>query len=206
MMRPINSIVLLALLVGVSGCSTLYKRVDPGIDEDITVDEVPQQAGETHFHEVLDLLGPPSRMTSSGSGFSFLYESMLIRELQTGIGGQSGWWQLIKLSFADARLFRHTVIMNFNDEGILLAASFSDSAEPLGRSGSIQPILSLQQIVDTGRFEDDAAEAISWGMSLLDDPAVTLNANQSLRSGSAGFEQSGTTTKVGQNTLEMRKD
>lgn len=194
---------LIALLL--SGCSTLYKRVDPGMGE-VDKDEIAFKAGQTHYHDVLDQLGPPSRLSSMGEGFAFLYEAMLIRELQTGIGGQSGFWQLLKFSFADSKLFRHTAMLTFNDDGILISAAYSDTAEPLGRSGAIQPILTVQQIVDTTRFEDDAVDVVDWGMSMLAKPPETLNVGQSLSSGTGGFEQSGTTTRVGQHTLEMRKE
>lgn len=194
---------LLALLL--TGCSTLYKRVDPGVG-DVKQEDLAFKPGETHFHEVLDLVGPPSRISTTGSGFGFLYEAMLIRELQTGIGGREGFWQLLKFSFADSRLYRHTVILNFDQHGILTAASVSNSSEPLGKSGAVQPILSVEQIVDTKRFEDDAVDAVDWGAGLLDALPVSLNAAQSLNSGTGGFEQSGTTTKIGQHALEMRSE
>ena len=192
----------LALLL--TGCSTIYKRVDPGIGDEVKIEDIPADVAVTHFHEVLDILGPPSRMSSTGSGFAFLYEAMLIRELQTGIGGQNGFWQLIKLSLADSKLFRDTLVMSFNQKGILQAVSYTDAAEPLGRSGAIQPILTVQQIIDTGSFEDDAVDVVDCGLTLLEPLPVVLNSSQSLSSGTGGFEQSGTTTKVGQNSLEMR--
>lgn len=206
MKRRSKEALLLLLALLLSGCSTIYKRVDPGIGDEVDIEEIPKEVGRTHYHEVLDVLGPPSRLSTTGSGFAFLYEAMLIRELQTGLGGQSGWWQLLKFSFADSRLFRHTLVMNFDDQGLLLAVSYTDSAEPLGRSGAIQPILTVQQIVDTGRFEDDAVDAVDWGRSWLEPLPIVLNDNQSLSSGTGGFEQSGTTTKVGQHTSEMRND
>ncbi|VGO17321.1 hypothetical protein PDESU_05917 [Pontiella desulfatans] len=191
--------ILMAALAA-SGCSTIYKRVDPGISDQ----EVSFKINETHFHEVLDKVGPPSRLTAADEGFAFLYEDLLIRELQTGLSGRSGWWQLIKLSFANSKLFRHTAVLRFSREGILLSSAISKSTEGLGIAGAIQPVLSIVQVVDTAQFEDDASEPQRWGIDLLRPIPVTLNNPQSLDSGQGGLEQSGTTTKIGQHTLEMR--
>jgi hypothetical protein len=200
MMMRFNRLLLLLLAVAASGCSTLYKRVDLGLsDQDVSF-----ASDNPHFHEVLDELGPPSRLSAAGDGFVFLYEDMLIRELQTGIGGQQGWLQLLKLSFADSKLFRKTAILRFNSDGILISKAISETREELGKSGAIQPILSVQQLVDTARFEDDASEPQRWGYDLLRPIPQVLNTAQSLDSGQAGVEQSGTTSDMGQHTLEMR--
>lgn len=197
-----TSSIFLAAALGalLSGCSTIYQRVDPGIE----FEDVSFKAQTTHYHDVLEALGPPNRMTASGDGFAFLYESMLIRELQTGIGGRNGWWQLFKISIADSKLFRDSMILRFDHEGALVAQSVSHTREGLGKSGAVQPILAVRQIVDTDDYEDDAIESLGWGSMMLRSLPRTLNANQSLHSGAAGLEQSGTSPYVGQHALEMR--
>lgn len=188
------------IMIFLTGCSTIYKRVDLGISErDFTL-----VTYETHFHEVLDFAGPPSRMTAADEGFAFLYEDMLIREWQTGIAGRTGWMQLIKFSFADAKLFRNVAILRFNRQGILISKAMLETKEGLGKAGSLQPLLSVQQIVDTKQFEDDGTDALKWGMDLFLPLPQGLNNNQSLETGRGGFEQSGTSYKVGQQSLEMR--
>ena len=200
MLLRINRCFYLLALMAVSGCSTLYKRVDLGVSDQ----EISFETNETHFHEVLGAVGPPSRMTVCGGGFAFLYEDMLIRELQTGLAGQNGWLQLFKFSVADSRLFRNTAILHFNGKGILIAKPIVESTEGLGKSGSIQPLISAEQIVDTSGFEDDSSEPQRWGFDLLRPLPQGLNNAQSLDSGLAGLEQGGTTSKIGQHTLEMR--
>ena len=196
-----SNILLAALAVSLlAGCSTLYRRVDAGAD----FEEADFEAGATSHHEVLDALGPPNRMSKTGEGFAFLYESMLIRELQTGLAGRDGIWQLIKFSFADSKLFRDTLTLRFDHEGVLLAQAKSQTREGLGKSGAIQPLLTVQQIVDTSAYDDDATESLEWGMEQLKPLPTTLNEAQSLNSGAAGFEQGGTSSKVGQHALEMR--
>ena len=187
-------------MVSLTGCSTLYKRIDPGID----VEQAMFAPQETHFFDVLDELGPPCRFTKMPGGFAMMYEDMLIRELQTGISGRTGWLQLLKFSVADSNLYRDVILFRFDSQGRLVSKAISDAREDLGKSGSIQPILSLEQLVDTRDYEDDAVESVAWGMDLLRPLPQALNNRQSLNSGYAGLEQSGTTTKVGQHTLEMR--
>ena len=68
----------------------------------------------------------------------------------------------------------------------------------------MQAIYSIDQIVDTTAFEDDALDASRWGGNLLDPIPVMLNNAQNLNTGATGIEQSGTTVKIGQHTLEMR--
>jgi hypothetical protein len=190
----------LLLVMVFSGCSTIYKRIDPGVD----VKQAMFAPKETHFFEVLDELGPPARFTKMPNGFAMMYEDMLIRELQTGISGRSGFLQLFKISISDSNLYRDVVLFRFDSNGLLVSKAISDATEDLGKSGSIQPILSVEQLVDTGDYEDDSTESLAWGMTLLRPLPQTLNDRQSLNSGYAGMEQSGTSTKIGQHTLEMR--
>jgi hypothetical protein len=68
----------------------------------------------------------------------------------------------------------------------------------------VQAIISIKQIVDTTAFENDALDASQWGANLLDPLPVMLNVAQNLNTGAAGIEQSGTTIKIGQHTLEMQ--
>ncbi len=93
-----------------SGCSTIYKRIDPGVE----VKQAMFAPGETHFFEVLDELGPPARFTKMPNGFAMMYEDMLIRELQTGISGRTGLLQLFKMSIADSNLYRDVVLFRFD--------------------------------------------------------------------------------------------
>lgn len=202
MMMRINRILMgLFLTVLLSGCSSLSKKV--GLD--FTVDDLPEFAEQkTHYHEVLDALGPPTRLTATAGGFAFLYERIQIFELQAGVGGREGWLQLIKLSLANSRLHRDGLLLHFNEEGVLMSHALNSSDESLGAAGAIQPILSLQQLVDTKSYEDDAVEPLWWGGTLLKSGADALNTAQNLTTGMSGVEQSGTTTKAGQHTLEMR--
>jgi hypothetical protein len=77
--------------------------------------------------------------------------------------------------------------------------------DELGKGGSVQPIFALVPLVDTRHLASPHRPLNRWGMHLLQDLPVTLNAHQNLDTGQAGLELRGTPSKVGQRTLEMQK-
>jgi hypothetical protein len=192
--------VLSALLVLLAGCSSLRKTVDPGI----VLEQCTFERESAHYYEVLDELGPPARLSAISGGFVFIYETLVFNEQQLGLSGQKGWLQLLKMSFAGTDLRRSSYLLRFDSDGMLLAAGTLKSKEDLGVGGSMQALFAIKQIVDTSAYEDDAFDSIGWGASLLDPLPSTLNSAQNLNTGRAGVEQSGTTTVIGQHTLEMR--
>lgn len=189
-----------ALLLLQAGCSTLRKTVDANLD----LSDSACIAGQTHVHEVLSELGPPTRMTATDDGFVFLYEEFSILEMQAGLSGGEGWWQLIKLTMADADLRRQTLLLHFDSDGLLRAGAFEQTRESLGRAGAVQPLVELQPIVDTATYTGEASAPMIWGAALLRPLPQTLNAAQCLVSGDSGLELSGTPAKAGQQTLEMQ--
>ena len=146
----------------------------------------------------------PSRLSATPGGFAFIYEALKINEKKLGLNGPGEILQFLKMSFAGTALERHSYLLHFNADGMLIAAGLLEATEDLGTAGSVQAIISVQQLVDTSAFEDDALDASHWGSDLLDPLPVMLNNAQNLNTGAAGLEQSGTTTKIGQHTLEMR--
>ena len=197
-LNRIASILFLGLLL--PGCSSLRTTVDPGI----SLEQCVFEEGIAHFHEVLDELGPPARLSAIPGGFVFIYEALVVDEKQFGLSGRTGLWQLLKVSFAGTDLKRASYLLRFDTDGHLVAAGVLQAKEDLGAGGALQSLFSVQQIVDTSSYEDDAFDSGNWGAGLLDPFPGVLNSAQNLNTGAAGLEQSGTTTKIGQHTLEMR--
>lgn len=195
-----NSIAVVLVLFS-AGCSIIKTSVD----SPAPVPNVKLQDDRTHFHAVLKELGPPSRITALPGGFAFLYESLAFRELQLGLGGpqQYEMLSLLKLTLADANLHHQAVLFHFRSDGYLLSVAPIDRREDVGIGGSIQLLISVAAIVDTSDYVDDSTHAMRWGMSLLDPLPRTLNSQQSLRTGRSGLELGGTSSKVGQHTLEL---
>jgi hypothetical protein len=200
MKRPNSPTYILLASLLLTGCSSLKKTIDPGI----TRDQCNFTDGATHYHQVLDELGPPARLTACSPGFAFIYEALVVKELQVGLNGRNGLLQLLKISMAGTTLHRKSLLLKFNSDGMLVNSGFLESKEDLGKSGALQPFLAIRQIVDTSEFEDDAMDAADWGASLLDPLPQVLNSRQNLNTGAAGLEQCGTTTDIGQHSLEMR--
>ncbi len=192
-----------AILLGcflLSGCSSLHKQVQSGAP----LEQCAYETRQVTHHQVLDELGPPARLTASPKGFAFLYEDLLIDERQLGISGSGPYLQWFKLSMARTTLKNRALLLQFSHSGELTSAGMVESEEFLGKGGAIQTIIEVSQIVDSSDFEDDALDAARWGASLLEPLPEVLNTAQNLNTGASGLEQSGTTTKVGQHTLEMR--
>jgi hypothetical protein len=200
MKRPNSHAYILLASFLLMGCSSLQKTIDPGI----TKEQCNFSNGETHYHEVLDAIGPPARLTSCSPGFAFIYEALVVKELQVGLNGRGGLLQLLKISMAGTTLYRKSLLLKFNSDGMLVNSGLLESKEDLGKGGALQPFLAIQQIVDTSEYEDDAMDAANWGAGLLDPLPQVLNMRQNLNTGANGLEQSGTTTDIGQHSLEMR--
>ncbi len=202
MKKSLTSFVVIGLsgLLLTTGCSVLRVSVDPGI----TLEQCDFEVTKARYPDVLDELGPPARLSATPGGFAFIYEAMKINEKQLGLSGPGEILQFLKMSFAGTELERHSYLLHFNADGLLVSAGLLEATEDLGSAGSVQAIISVQQIVDTSAFEDDALDASHWGSNLLDPLPVMLNNAQNLNTGAAGLEQSGTTTKIGQHTLETR--
>lgn len=200
MKRPNSPALIVLSCLLLVGCSSLRRNVDPGI----TPEQCNFEPNIAHYHEVLDELGPPARLTAMPGGFAFIYEALVVSEYQVGISGRANFWKLLKMSFANTNLKRGVYLLKFNSDGMLVAAGTLQAKEDLGAGGALQMLFSVQQVVDTSTYEDDHIDAVDWGSSLLDPFARVLNYPQNLNTGATGLEQSGTTTKVGQQTLEMR--
>lgn len=197
-MKRCSSILLFAVLC--SGCTSIRRQVGRPLEE-------PSRsfvAGSTHYHQVLDELGPPSRLAARPGGFTFLYESITIREYQLGISGTQDLLNLFKIAVARADLKRAALLFGFRSDGVLAFQESCDTSARLGMSGSLQPFFALQQVADTSDYESGGFPSVEWGTALLGPLPRGLNRAQSLVWGTGGVEQSGTTGKIGQHTLEMR--
>ena len=197
--RNRSAVILLGCCV-LTGCSSLHKEVQSGV----TLDQSSYEERSVHYHQVLNDLGPPARLTATPGGFAFIYEDLVVDELQVGIGGRGNFWEWLKLSFAGTTLERRSLLFQFDQDGALNSVGLLVSEEDLGKGGALQIIVQVKQIVDTSEYEDDALDAARWGASLLDPLPKALNTAQNLNTGASGLEQSGTTTKVGQHTLDMQ--
>jgi hypothetical protein len=142
-------------------------------------------------------------MSALGNGVVFLYEYTLITERQLGVTFRYGLLSLIKFSHANAKADRKTLLLLFDDKGILKSYAFQDLTEKLGSGVGASFVYSVVSLVDTSNLEEEPA-VFQWGTSLCKPLPEALNIHHSLDSGQHGLELKGTTKNVGQHSLEMR--
>jgi hypothetical protein len=192
------NLLILCLFI-LEGCTVIHSR----IDSPLQFNKNDFNEGQTQISTVLNDLGPPVKISALGNGVGFLYEDVLITERQIGVSFGQGISSLIKFSYAKAKANRKTLLLLFNDKGILTSYEFQDVTEKVGSGIGVSFLFSIVSLVDTSYLEEEPA-AFQWGATLLKPLPETLNGNQSLDSGQNGLELRGTTKDVGQRSLEMR--
>jgi len=191
---------LFILMVILSGCTSISKQI--GQELESTPTDLNLKIYTTHFHDILDSIGPPTKITALPEGFVFLYESLLITERQIGFSSSKEALSWFKLSLSDADVDRLVHIFTFDKRGLLRSHVRRVSRKDIGDGSSLQFIFTVEEMVDTNYLEKGPVQH-DWGFSLLKPIPQNLNLNQSLDSGVNGLEQLGTPTAVGQRTLEM---
>lgn len=181
-----------------SSCTVISKNIDS--DRDLEGDTF--EVESTHVSDVIEEIGPPSKLSRYGSGMVFLYESIEKRERQLGLSSDYNILRLLKFSYARGTADREMLLLIFNNEGILTAKGHKIFQENLGSGQAIDFLFSIQSLVDSSSLEQDPP-SLSWGRSLLTPLPESLNYNHNITSGNSGLEQLGVPKGVGQSTLEM---
>ena len=191
-------LIVLAFLMGLSSCTVISKKIDTDRDLDAGVFTL----GETHISDVLDKIGPPSKLSRYNDGLVFLYESIVINERQLGLSSDYNVLRLLKFSYARGSADREVLLLVFDAEGYLSLKDYSEFGENLGSGQAIDFLFSIQSLVDSSRLEEEPP-SLSWGSSLLSPLPVVLNYPSSLGSGESGIEQLGAPNNVGQHSLDL---
>jgi hypothetical protein len=178
---------LLALVLG--GCTILRDELGSRVPWEASL----FREGTTHYRDVLKELGCPLKVARNGDGVAFLYEYVYLKEGQIG------------LTFGKASADREALVMVFDRDGILRTERFTAWDQKLGTGFSAQLIVDVGSVVDTTAVRS-GIDPNDWGAMMLRPLPQTLNASQSIDDGRYGLEQRGTPEKVGQRTLEMRKE
>jgi hypothetical protein len=183
------------LLAGCSSFKTEMGRPLPAQKQEFA-------EGKTRVEAVVHELGPPQQATSLPNGFAFLYEYTRMSEFQLGISVNAAFLRWFKFVKAWNRLNQESLVLTFDNEGVLRGSGLGRWDESLGGGSAVQvlfAVISLSDVADILK----PADAHSWGQSLLQPLPETLNSPQSLRTGEHGFELRIAPTYAGQHTLEM---
>jgi hypothetical protein len=191
----------LALLLFLNGCSQIHREI--GQDFYSQAAELIQSEQEIDVARVLEVLGPPQKMSALPQGYAFLYQFSTVDEQQIGLSSDRPVLRLFKFSMAEAEARIKMAVFRFDCHDQLVAATSAINQSDLGDEQSIMFALAVSALVDSDDLGYDRWSPNLWGASLLQSTAKTVNAQSGLDSGNIGFEQRGTPTGVGQRTLEL---
>ena len=195
---------LAALLVLASlasaGCTTIGRRV--GVP--ISAPTAGLEEGVTRVSDVVDLFGPPARMSALPDGLAMLYEYIDATEKQFGINLELIGLDWFKLAFGRGAADRQALLLVFDQDGTLQAREYKAWHENIGRGLGFQIFFAAMPTVDSKHLWE-APEQFGWGRQALDPLTVALNVRSSVTSGTHGIEMRGTPDSVGQRTLEAQK-
>jgi hypothetical protein len=193
---------LVAAATALSGCA-LYDH-DLGVP--LSLESVEKLPPGSHYSEVLDELGPPTKMTALENGMAFLYEQVTLTERQYGLilPGEVGKW--IKAVYAKADADVEVILFVFDENGTLRGADAQSWSADAGAGMSVTLIFSAGSFTDTEQYESSATQSLDWGRTLTMSPLVTLNSRQNLESGANGVQLTTNSEAVGQHTLELGSD
>jgi hypothetical protein len=202
-----NNILFLTACIGLAcafaflpGCAVI--RTEMGVDADLSDDHFMEK--DTHYSEVCDEYGPPLKLTETPDGMAFLYENIDVTEYQFGLNVDYEWLRYIKFAIAKGITNRQTLVLFFDEQGILQTKEYEYMTEIPGWGSSLQLVIEVQKLVDTSYLMEPPAQH-TWGRNLLAPIPVMLNKKQSLYEGLYGVELQGATKKIGQRTLEMHE-
>ena len=197
---PVAALLLFAALSVGSGCTVLNRQagepIPPGLPE--------LQAGTATTAEVLRVLGPPSRMSPVPGGVAMLYEYIDATEKQFGINLEFIGLDWFKATIGRGTAEQQALLLVFDDQGVLRARDYQAWTEKVGSGFGFQLFFVAMPTVDMKHLWE-APEQFAWGRGALEPLAVTLNAEQSVTSGTHGIEMRGTPSSVGQRTLESQR-
>ena len=194
----VAALLVLVSLTG-SGCTTIRNRYGKPID----VSHAKLEEGATDVGQVVERLGPPIHLSALPGGLVMVYEYLDITERQLGINLNFIGLDWFKVAFGRGRAMREALVLVFDDAGSLRTKEYRSWAEDIGKGFGFQLFFAALPTVDK-RHLIGPPEQLGWGRAALGPLPVTLNAGQSVDSGSHGIEMRGTPSSLGQRTLEMR--
>lgn len=188
-----------ALCVWLAGCARLEHSIGATLDEAVL-----ERVGVgANYAEILEELGPPTKMSALPDGMVFVYENARITERQYGLilPGEVGKW--IKAVYASANADIETIVFVFDAQGRLSGADEQIWNTDAGAGMSLTLIFSTGSFTDTEQYESSPMRSLDWGKALTMPPLVSLNDRQNLETGLNGIQLTTSPEAVGQHALEL---
>lgn len=193
---------LILTAITLNGCARIQKNLGAPLPHEAFA-EVESGA---HYSRVLQLLGPPARISAVPGGSVFLYENRQLTERQWGLTLPGDIGNLFKFIYAKSDASVDVMIFSFDQRGVLLGKSTERLKSNTGGGMALNFIFKVKALADTSAYTTAQQGILDWGMALAQPLPVVLNSPQSLDSGANGVEVIGMESTVGQKTLEMGRD
>ena len=193
---------LLATLVVwvLSGCSINTYNLGA---QRIEAEDLPS-AGQTYTRaEALSDLGPPLRLSATPGDYVLAWEHWHIRQEKLGISLSPIGIEFLSIDWGDAQTQGDFLLLGFNSNHEVISAGYGHWDSSAGGGQGIQPLFGVVDVVDVDDLIGPMPQH-NWGGFDLNELPVALNAANHLDTGENGIQQRGTTSAVGQHTLEMR--
>ena len=189
----------IALCAWLAGCARFEHDIGATLDEAV----LERVGAGAHYAEVLDALGPPTKMSALPDGMVFVYENARITERQYGLilPGEVGKW--IKAVYASADADIETIVFVFDARGRLNSSDAEVWNTDAGAGMSLTLLFSTGSFTDTEQYESSPARSLDWGKALTMPPLVSLNDRQNLETGLNGIQLTTSPRAVGQHALEL---
>jgi hypothetical protein len=196
-MTRLLPVLFVCLVLG--GC-TQWRHYELGLP--ISESDLPNPEDGWTLAEVMVELGPPQRISAAPNGFVMAWEYWEIDEIKVGVGSFVTGVDLINIDWGKATAKGDFLLLSFSHDHRLLTASFEEWNRDAGGGQGVQPMFSTVDVVDVGDLLDPMS-AHRWGGQGLRRIPVTLNQQNRLDTGQSGIEQRGTSSAVGQHSLEQ---
>lgn len=197
--RPFK-LLAVAVLCLLAGCSINTYRIG---EEKIGPEDVPDPGHSRELTDVLAELGPPNRLSATPDGYVMAWESWYIRQNKLGLSLRPIGIEFLSIDWGGARTRGDFVLLHFNRDHKLVASGYGQWDSSAGGGQGVQPLFGFVDVVDV----DDLIEPMPhhyWGGFILNELPVTLNVDNHMDAGQNGIQQRGTTSGVGQHTLETQ--
>lgn len=187
---------ILVLMVVMGGCTIIHSE-----SADIPqFDDGRYHAQVTQYRDVLDDMGPPTKMSQLGEGMVWFYENIDLVEHQFGFSFNTWPYSLFKLNLGSGDGRYGGQLFVFDGDGRLLSAAKVSDDMDLGSGMAFQFVFIVSSLVNLSDVRDKRMQH-EWGQALLVDVPRGLNSGSDLESGANGLQLLTTPLNVGQHTL-----
>ena len=164
----------------------------------------PDVAAALDVGDVLHRLGPPHRLSSTADGYVMAWESWTIRERSVGFSLGFIGARFLNVDWGKAHTRGAFLLASFDRNHQLRDATFSTWDSDAGGGQGLQPLASIVSVVDVADLLGPLPQH-GWGGQMLERLPAGLNRDSTPGNGSNGIEQRGTSTAVGQHSLDTER-